>query len=682
MKNTLFGFVSLISLTACLFTSCGQSAQKEENEEKKNLYTGTHIYTAIETNKYLVKDGQTDYVLVIPKEASAKERTAREEFSYFFKNATNIELEVYNDEDLDILGNKNYISIGHTKMLEDSGIELDKTTLKTDGLRIVSRNNNIYLSGAMDSGTLYAVYDFMEITFDYHQYTADYYEMKTGLSDVKLLDYNVTDIPDIALRANGFDFHNLGSSDYDYGHFGYRMRMEKGRGYNFMPVYRLYDTSSQSVTSTNTNTYIPFDIWGASHPKWFSNKCTSEKPQLCYTAHGDAAEREALVNEVAKKIEFSLKRYTPDLYPEMSVITFTMEDNFNTCECEECLRQAEKYGAMSGSLNVFVNDVGEKIEEWMNEEENAAYKRDDFHIIYFAYNAYEPAPAKKDENGNWVATYPEVKLRNNVGVYFAEINSLDYQQSLFAEDNADGKDMFDAWAAISDFMYYWTYETNFAYLMYFYDTFDFYTQEMYNYVASKGIDMFFGEAQEFSGVVGCGVNWNGLKGYLDAKLSWDTTLDQEELMDDYFRAVFGDAQYEMRELFDLIRTHNAELLKNNPDFVTLRSCYNLTRDADLYPLNTLESFIAKADHAKLAVAKIKTANETLYNKIIGHIEAEAFTYLYIILDLHSGKITMDRKKEILNRLYDDIELLSLQNLQVKESGSTVLSILDGWKKTV
>ncbi len=677
MKKNLIGLIALGTVCSYLFTSCGKSVI----EEKELLFVGTHDFTAPETDKYLVRNGETDYKVVIPDGATPKERTAREELSYFFKIATGVELFTYEDDDFDDLSTLNhYISIGHTQMFKDSGIDAEYEELGTDGCRVVTKGDNIFITGALDSGTLYSVYDFLKVTFNYNQYTPGYYEIDKDLKDVKLRNYNIKDIPDIGLRANGFGYHNPGSSNYDYSNFGYRMRMEKGRGYHFMPVFRLYDYSSQSATSTNTNTYIPWDVWGSEHPKWFSDKCSRGKEQLCYTAHGDAEERKALVEEVAKKIEFSCMRFLPEDYPDMNVITFTMEDNFNTCECPTCTAQSEKYGAQAGPLNVFVNDVGALVEEWMNKEENAQYKRDDFHIIYFAYNAYEPAPAYKDAEGNWQPTYPEVKLRSNVGVYFAEINIIDYQKSFFHPDNQMGKDAFDAWESISDFMYYWTYETNFSLLMYFYDTFDFYTQEMYNYVASKRLDMFFGEAQEFCGTYG--TNWNGLKGYLDSKLAWDTTLNQEELMKDYFRAVFGDAQYEMRELFDLIRVHNAELLRDHPDLSQNRSCYNAVRYPDYFPLTTLENFIAKADHAKLAIKKLENTNPKLYKELYKHIEAEAFNYLYIILDLHSGKITFDRKMEILDRLYEDIDLLSLQNMQIKEAGSTVLSIVDGWKKTL
>lgn len=673
--TTLLG-TSIAVLTFSL-TSCGE----QKNTNKYSDFVGIHQFNAPETDKYLLKDGVCDYVVVIPNNPSQKERVAREEFCYFFKKATGIELLYYEDDELEDDTNKHIISLGRTKYLASSGIDVSLKELKVEGLKIETKGENIYICGGADSGTVYGVYDFMKVTFNYAQYSPDYFEIDQGVKTKKLLNYQIKNIPDIPLRALGFDYFNGGSTNYDYSHYGYRMRMEKGRGYYFMPVYRLYDTSSQSVTSTNTNTYVPYDVWNTIHPKWFSEKCSTGKYQLCYTAHGDEAERAALVQEVARKIEFSLKTFDPINYPEMNVITFTMEDNFNTCDCEECNKQSEKYGAQSGPLNVFVNDVGAEVEAWMNDPDNAAYKRDDFHIIYFAYNAYEPAPAKYNEEKKcWEPTYPEVRLRSNVGVYFAEINIIDYQQSLFSEQNKDGKDAFDAWESISDFMYYWTYETNFAYQMYFYDTFDFYTQEMYNYVASKGIDMFFGEAQERCG--SNGINWNALKGYLDSKLGWDSTLNQQDLMDDYFRAMYGDAQYDMRNLFNLIRSHNAKLLTDYPEFSCLRSCYNLVRDAKYYPLTTLESFISLVDQAKLKVEKLKRTDVDLYNKICAHIEAEAVSYLYIILDLHMNEITYDRKAQILDRLYADAKLLSIENMQIREGGSQLISMLDGFKKSI
>lgn len=669
-KNILFPIV--------LVTSFCISGCKEQVSEARPHFIGVHDFTALETDKYLIRDGVSDYVLLVSDDPSPLIRTARDEFNYFYKEATGKTLDCFEEDQIDTSALNHFISIGETEVFKNSGLTIDKKQLGNEGIRIMNKDDNIYIVGGTDSGSLYGVYDFLTITFNYAQYAPDYFVIDRDVKNQKLLNYDVTDIPDIPMRANGFNYFRGGSTNYDYQNYGNRMRQEKGRGYYFMPVFEDFNVNSRSVVSTNTNTYIPYSTYSLAHPDWFSNRCSTGKYQLCYSCHGNASERELLVQEVAKKIKFSLKTFDPINYPNMSVITFTMEDNFNTCACDECKRLKNIYGAESGVLNVFVNDVGELIEEWMNDPENEQYKRDDFHIIFFAYNAYEEPPViYNSKTKKYEPTVPEVRLRDNVGVYFAEINSLDYQRSLFHKENEYGKKCLDGWCDISDFVYYWTYETNFAYSLYFYDTFDFFNQEMYNYVAAKNLAMFFGEAAEFCG--SNGVNWNGLKGYLDAKLGWDTNINQSELMDDYFANMYGDAQYEMREFFNLVRANNAKLLEDYPGLLTLRSCYNTVNIPEYYPLATCESFLSKIDHAKTLVEKIKYTNPSLYKTYIDHIELEGVSYLYIMLELHGSEITKERKREVLNRLKEDAVSLSIETMAIREAGNTLQNAIESFE---
>lgn len=681
MNNKLLKTLMILS-GVTLLTVTGCNSKKHESGDNPLYFEGTHDYSYTETTSYLVENGASNYCVVIPSGASTTIRSAKEEFVSLFKRATGFELPAIEETPGMVHSpDQRYISIGRTELLASTGIEAKRMELGNDGIRIVTKDNNIYIVGGADSGSLYGVYDFMQITFHYQQYAPDYFEMDTKVKNLNLYNYDVTDIPDIPHRAQNYGFFAKGSSDYDASNYGARMRMEKGRGYYFMPIYRDFDYNSPTVTSTNTNTYIPYDTYFNDHPNWFSNKCTSGKYQICYTAHGDKDEYDLLVEEVAKKIEFSLKRFDPVRYPEMNVVTFTMEDNFNTCLCDECLRQTEYYGAESGALNVFVNKVGEKVEAWMDEEENKEFAREGFRIIYFAYNAFENAPAYYDEvEGCYKPTKPEVVLRDNVGVYFAEINNLDYQQSLWAEDNESGKAMLDGWFALTDFMYYWTYQTNFSYYLYYYDTFAFYTQEMYNYVASKNVAMFFGQGQDSSGLTG--TTWNNLKGYLDSRLMWDTTLDQEYLIQDYFRAMYGDAKDVMYNYFLMTRAHNAKLLEDHPQLQVLRSCYNDVRVPDYFPLGVLDSFVAQVDNSISIIQGVKDSDPIKYQALLNHIEAEAVTPLYTMLDLHSSELTIDKKREIIDRLYNDISMLSLEGKCVREHGSNLSSVIQGFEKTL
>ena len=56
-----------------------------------------HQFNATETNDYVVENGQTNYKILIPANASVNLLTYVSEFVSLFKEATNIELEVVTD---------------------------------------------------------------------------------------------------------------------------------------------------------------------------------------------------------------------------------------------------------------------------------------------------------------------------------------------------------------------------------------------------------------------------------------------------------------------------------------------------------------------------------------------------------------------------------------------------------
>lgn len=656
--------------TATILTKPQQIEQMERSLPTSTLFKGIHQFDASTVpNKYIVKDGVCKYQLVYRENASLLEKSAVEEFIFFFKEATGLTIEAIPDTGLTHKSDQNYISLGETTLLDSSGVRYDKSQLKNDGIVIKTKGNNIYLVGGSESGVIFSVYDFMKIMFNYEQYGVDTYEIDTGLTTVRLKNFDVIDIPDIALRSNNYGFFDVGAGTYNQSMYGYRMKMYEDRGIFMMPIFKEYDINSSNAKSTNTNTYIPYDTFYKTKPNWFSNKCDSKTKeyQLCYTAHGNEEDLNELIDEVAHKIEFSLTHFDPVNYPSLNVASFTMEDNFNTCSCKACTDARKNYGSDAGAVCLFVNKVGEKVEEWMKDPANSAYAREDFHIIFFAYNAFEQAPAHFDAQKNkYVPNDPDLYLRENVGVYFAEINNCDYQQSFFAEKNKSGKEMFDAWCDISDFIYYWTYETNFKLYMYPYDSFSCFNQNMYNYICSKNIDMFFAQGQASCGRNG--TTWNGLKAYLDAKLSWDSSLNQTELTDKYFDAMYKDASQEMKELYYLFRAQNMEVFEKNPNFLCLRSNYNEVNKSIYYPLNSMKAQIKKVDVALEKIQKYKIINPDLYTVLYRNIEAEAVTPLYIILDQHLSSLTLDDKQDIISRLYDDITLLSLEGKKTKEHG--------------
>ena len=109
-----------MGLTACEGMGLDGVQTPEINPEY--VYDGTHIYTATDTNEYLVKDTKTDYKLVVPAESDETQEIANKEFTHLFKKATNITLEMVTDDAVTSADSGKYISLGRTTLLADSEI--------------------------------------------------------------------------------------------------------------------------------------------------------------------------------------------------------------------------------------------------------------------------------------------------------------------------------------------------------------------------------------------------------------------------------------------------------------------------------------------------------------------------------------------------------------------------------
>ena len=356
------------------------------------VYDGTHVYTATDTNDYLVKNGKTDYRLVIPAESSASLRVARTEFVDLFKQATDIQLTVVTDDEVTSPTQGKYISLGRTKLLENAGITINSEELTADGHRVVTKDDDIYLCGGADEGTVFSVYTFMRVTFNYETYFYDCMEID-HVTETSLKNYDVTDIPDFKFRAHSSDVTVYEAEDYGENMFAWRLRYygkEGNRGYWWMPVHERIDDFSVGAKSASTNArrwfpekmYKNDDDLENYHPLWFSD---NGGEQLCFSAHGDDEEYEKMVDTAFKKVEAHLKHYTPDLYPRYKVMTLTHMDNTNYCTCDECKRISSYYADSQAAVQVlFMNDLAERVDALLEANKDQPWYREDFRLLFFA----------------------------------------------------------------------------------------------------------------------------------------------------------------------------------------------------------------------------------------------------------------------------------------------------------
>lgn len=656
---------------AVLSCFCGVSCKKDSSNGKtivepqqKASYEGTHIYTAPETDDYLVQNGKTEYVLIVDSNATGAKRTAKEEFKTLFKQATGINIPEKNAAGITHSATAKYISIGENDVFRSANISLDKNALTEDGVRIVTKDKSVYLAGGGHYGTLYSVYDFMSITFGYEQYYLDCMEIETGVTEKKLLNYDVTDIPDILRRSTNFAFLTQD--------FKNRLRMPLYSGSYLMPIHAKMtadgkaDKTSKYDTVHNSSEYLPRnDPEYQKHPKWFGDA----GEVLCYTAHGDDREFDLMAQACAEKIEASMKTYTTDLYPNMNAVSLTIEDNNDTCSCDACAEAVAKYGSPAATLIIFINKVNEYLRIWLEEnKDNELFYRDNFELVFFAYNSYAIAPAHLDNaTGTYVANAPELKFSDGVSVWLALKDLLEEELNIYHEKNDKGREQIAKWASISDGLWFWTYSTNFQQYLYFHDAFSMFNAEGYQFFASYNAKYFYQNSQSYQ--TGASTGFHALSIYLQSKLTWNTSLDTEELVNKFMKAMYKDAAPIMKEILESMRLHNAKYKKDTEYVSSVAMAKN-------FPYATLQGWLNDFDEALAAIDSYKDSDPATYNMLKDHIDIEWIFPAYATLQLRSTYLTAEKLSALKSRFKETGLRLGISRIKEIEPAGMLTEYLN------
>ena len=663
--------LATVGLSACQGGGVGGNVQ-EPKINPEYVYNGTHIYTATETNDYLVKGGKTDYKLVIPAEAGESQAVATNEFVHLFKKATNINMEIVMDDQVTDASNGKYISLGRTTLLEKSGINTDYSKLTQDGHKIVTKGDDIYLCGGAETGTVFAVYTFMNLTFNYATYTYNTMVIDEKV-DQKLLNYDVTDIPDFKTRAHSSDVTVYDSKDYDENmlawRLGYRGK-EATRGMYYMRVHEVTgDPTSASSASTNARRWFPEKIYKDLennpenyHPKWFS---TNGGEQLCFSAHGDEKEYELMLQTAFEKVAWTLEYYNPKRAPDQNIMTLTHEDNMQYCTCAKCYEISSYYGGSQAAVQIlFMNDLAERVDALLEANKDKEWYREDFKLLFFAYNHNYAPPAKYDPvKKEYVPIDNKVVLHDRVIAWFCRNSN---GQAVHDEGlNAQALGVLKGWASVAKNIQYWSYGANFRNYMYAGDSYQYATSEMYGFWCNQSDVSWFTQFQDHNKCPN--TSWNHLHVYLDSRMSWNTSLPLQELIEEYMNAVYKEAAPMMMDIF---RTHRAFTRH------VLIDRYELTSNGDgspekgiveYWPIGVLEGWIKLANQALEEIEIYKETDPELYDQIAKNIEIEAIQYIYILVDLHGNTLAKEEKQAYVDRIKHDIDWLDISGMWIRSN---------------
>lgn len=644
VKKSLSLFFSFIMLFG---TACGQANAEEKGSYNKEIYqiesSGTHVAEIQKKNDYIVKNGQSDYQIVI--NSSDDNLWAAQQLSLYLAESTGFTMAILRDAKIsDFDKDSKYIFVGDNQFLDEAGVEFDEKVLGTNGFKIESYGSNYFLGASSNRGVRYSVFEFLHYLIDFEQYSR-YFTYYNVSPNVFAYDMNIVEVPDIEWRQA---FANVD------GLTRYTLRIHT--------LEELWMSESGKISYVHNSThFLPKDEHMAEHWKWYSDTSPAGE-QLCYSARGDLAEWELMVDTAFLR----LKQLVLDC-PDFNIVGFVCQDTTVWCACETCKAECEKYGTNSAVYLKFVNALGRKLQAWIDEGIEIDKDRD-VTLCMMPYKPTAKAPAKLDEKGNYVPIDDSVKFEENVGCWYAPID-MDFTKSITSEENKESYAEFEKWTALSDKLYLWLYQTNFHHYLFPYPTWGTY-QELYRYSYEKGAKLMFNQAQYNNPGT---TAFNDLKTYLTAKLTWNVNLDEAELTRNYFEKVFGPAADTMRKYFDEVNTH---FIYIQDEYDVTGSVYAPVDDPEYWPYPIICRWLNYFEYADDQISVYKTKNPTLYEKYHRMLVAESIFPQYVNVTHYADYYSLATKNLLRRNFVADV---TLTNVKRYRESDMITSITGKWQ---
>lgn len=378
-------------------------------------------------------------------------------------------------------------------------------------------HGNVYLIGNSPRGTLYAVYTFLENYLGVRWYAPDATVLPPQPT-IQIPDLNVQQSPAFSYRDT--DEHLVFQSAAWDAHVKLN-----GTSVPDDPAYgginRLFNGAE------NFYALVPPGKYFADHPEYFSliggKRSAQGDSQLCLT-NPDVLRivTDALVAEAKQNPKELTLGLSPNDAPDGS------------CQCDACRASDALYGAPSGTLLHFVNQVAAGVQ--------AALPGRKIWVETLAYQYTERAP-------NAGSIHPA----DNVLVCLAPIYACDGHPLATDPENAKSNTALKAWSVVApDHLQIWHYVTNFAHYLQPYPDWD-----------ELGADMPYYKANGVSGMFCEGdYNSNGelmpMRTWVLGHLMWNPHQEVWPLVKDFCDGYYGAAG---TDIYQYLRLFHDDLQK-------------------------------------------------------------------------------------------------------------------------
>lgn len=642
-------------LSASYFGACGiinvGNSSKDPSDSSPNRPSdsssdsssdngGEHGGEIEETEHKIIKNGKSEYKLVIPAQADAKTRKAANEFDAFFSEATDISLEIVEDTQTTWSESAKYISFGNTSLLESANVEVSEAELGQQGFQIKTVGESVFVASVGGLGALYGSYELLGKLVGYEQFTANCYSLDTDVTELALPHFNIKEVPDFEYRIAPY------GSAFNNSVFRERMRMfhdqeiyiKNSQVHTMLRTILPIKTHVKDLEEKFKNGTAEVEDYQETHPKWFMDTFQ----QLCYTAHGDAEEYEALITEI---VESCKKLILSD--PDHDYISITQMDVNVWCTCSACSALKDKYGTNAASQTILVNEVAERIEKWLIDENIGR----NIQFVVFAYHQTEKAPVKRNSDGSYVAIDENVVLRKNVSVQIAPI-SANYVDSIYDSENITLYNLTESWLSCADSFAYWGYDCYFGSYLTPYNTYGSMQDAMIRLYEINSKIVWMQGAYNMRNQTG----FDDVKTYLWSKLMWNRYADVNALIQNFFDNVYQEASKEMYNAFLQMRI-GMELQKgkNLDKGIWARPA---TSD-EWWDKRMLEQMLDTFEVAKTKIESYKVSDPERYQAMMDNIVKETLFPRYVLIEAYSSSYSNMKLLEMKASFREDVERLDV-----------------------
>lgn len=285
----------------------------------------------------LVQNSKALYTIVIPENSGVNENLSSKDMAEYLEKIYSVPFRIIKDtENI----NGKFISLGDTKQLKASGLKVPD--MNRDGYAIMTKNNNIYITGGFRDGSLNGVYALLEEDLGCRWYDNVGGEKYPAIKNGKLTFVPRSYSPKFLLRAVGLPEVCDVDADLMWQNYANKERpyMRRNRQNKFEP-----NGGAHTVYS-----FVPLDNYDA-HPEWFSMKNgVRTKEQLCFS-------NEEMYQVMLKNAISGQRSHDKD------TLMISPNDSYSLCECPDCKALSEAEGTNMAPYLKCMNRLGQDLEK-------------------------------------------------------------------------------------------------------------------------------------------------------------------------------------------------------------------------------------------------------------------------------------------------------------------------------